>query len=72
MVLYGLIFLLPISGILSYYAVLPMVSTFVHEVGEPALFILVVVHAGATLMHHFVWKTDVLRRMLNSTNSSQN
>jgi cytochrome b561 len=67
LLLYGLIFLLPVSGILSYYGLLPTVSSIVHNAGEPALFILVVLHVAASLMHHFVWKTDVLRRMLRAS-----
>jgi cytochrome b561 len=65
--LYVLIFLLPLSGMLVYYSVLPRVSGTVHYVGEPALFVLVLTHAMASLLHHFYWKTNVLRRMLKPT-----
>jgi cytochrome b561 len=67
LLLYGLTFLLPVSGILSYYALFPTVSSLVHRAGEPALFILVVLHVAASLMHHFVWKTDVPARMLRAS-----
>jgi cytochrome b561 len=68
--LYALILLMPVSGVLVYYRVLPLVSGALHQFGEPALFVLVTVHTIAALMHHFFWKTDVLRRMLQSTTST--
>lgn len=36
----------------------------VHETLVAALLALVAVHAGAALMHHFVWRDEVLMRML--------
>jgi cytochrome b561 len=68
--LYVLILLMPVSGVLVYYRILPLLSAAFHQFGEPALFVLVLVHTIAALMHHFFWKTDVLRRMLKSTTSA--
>ena len=70
LLLYLLIFVLPLSGVLIYYHVLPSVSGAVHRFGEPALFILALAHTGASLVHHFYWKTDVLRRMLKPVKST--
>jgi cytochrome b561 len=67
LLLYILIFALPVSGVLVYYGVLPSVSGAIHHFGEPVLFLIVLAHVGASLIHHFYWKTDVLRRMLKST-----
>ena len=36
----------------------------VHELAAHATLILAALHAAAALLHHFVWKDDVLRRML--------
>ena len=36
----------------------------VHEVSANLTLILAALHAAAALVHHFVWKDDVLRRML--------
>jgi cytochrome b561 len=68
--LYVLIFLMPVSGVLVHYRILPLVSGALHQFGEPALIVLVNVHTIAALMHHFYWKTDVLRRMLKSRAST--
>src|SRR5260370_1190626 len=38
----------------------------VHTYGAWALIVLVAVHAGAALHHHFIAKDDVLRRILPS------
>jgi cytochrome b561 len=70
LLLYVLIFVLPVSGVLVYYGVLPGVSGAIHRFGEPALFILVLAHVGASLVHHFYWKTDVLLRMLKPRQSA--
>ena len=64
---YILIFVLPVSGVLVYFCVLPSASGAIHHFGEPVLILLALAHVGASLMHHFYWKTDVLRRMLKST-----
>jgi cytochrome b561 len=46
----------------------PLAETLVgvHEWNSRLLLILVLIHAGAALRHHFVLKDDVLRRMLPS------
>jgi cytochrome b561 len=68
--LYTLILLMPVSGGLVYYGILPRMSGALHQFGEPALFVLVTVHTLAALMHHFYWRTDVLRRMFKPTSSA--
>jgi len=68
--LYALILLMPVSGVLVYYRILPLVSGALHQFGEPALIVLVNVHTIAALLHQFYWKTDVLRRMLKSKTST--
>jgi cytochrome b561 len=47
----------------------PLAETLigVHTVGGNLLAILVILHVGAALRHHFVLKDDVLRRMLPGT-----
>lgn len=35
-----------------------------HEVAANAVIVLAAVHAGAALVHHYLWKDQVLRRML--------
>lgn len=64
--LYVLMFAMPISGALSYFNILPRMSTAVHIAGKVALVILVLVHTAGALAHQFIWKTGVLRRMMGS------
>jgi cytochrome b561 len=64
--LYVLIFAMPISGVSSYFNIFPRLSTAVHIAGKAALLVLVLVHMTGALVHHFIWKTDVLRRMMGS------
>ena len=35
-----------------------------HGLAADALLVLALVHAGAALIHHYVWRDGVLRRML--------
>ena len=35
----------------------------VHEIMSDVLIVLIIAHAGAALVHHFIWKDDTLRRM---------
>ncbi|MBV2187280.1 MAG: cytochrome b/b6 domain-containing protein [Rhizobium sp.] len=60
---YLLFFAMPISGALAYYG-------GVEAAGGPhggpmklLMWILIVVHIGAVLVHQFVWKTTVAQRM---------
>jgi cytochrome b561 len=62
--LYVLMFAMPISGAFSYFNILQRASTAVHIAGKVALVILVLVHTAGALVHEFIWKTGVLRRMM--------
>lgn len=60
---YALFFLLPLSGIGKYYFG-NETAGFVH--GGPLkllMWILIVVHIAAVLVHQFYWKTNVAQRM---------
>lgn len=59
---YGLLVLLPVSGAVAWFRGSETAGD-VHEVLRAVLLGLIALHVGAALMHHFVWKTDVLRRM---------
>lgn len=59
---YALLVALPVTGALAWFRGLEAAAE-VHEVLRAVLLGLIVLHAGAALMHHFVFKTDVLRRM---------
>ena len=84
---YGLMFALPISGLLMSSAAAIPVSAFgmfdipdwiapseiwfrrliqVHRWLGYGLLVLIGLHAGAALMHHFVKRDDTLRKMLSS------
>jgi Cytochrome B561 len=83
---YGLMFALPISGLLMSSAAAIPVSAFgmfdipdwvapsealfrrliqVHRWLGYALLVLISIHAGAALMHHFVRRDDTLKKMLS-------
>jgi cytochrome b561 len=60
---YALFFLLPLSGIGKYYFG-NETAGFVH--GGPLkllMWILIVVHIAAVLVHQFYWKTNIAQRM---------
>jgi len=59
---YALLFLVPISGLLAWF-VAPELGD-VHSLAKPLFIVLILVHAGAALYHHFVRKDEVLKRML--------
>lgn len=60
---YALFFALPLSGMAAwFFGVQP--AGVVHGGPLKALmWALLIVHVAAALVHHFYWKTDVLRRM---------
>jgi cytochrome b561 len=85
---YGLMFALPISGLLMSSAAAIPVSAFgmfdipdwiapsevvfqrliqVHRWLGYGLLVLIALHAGAALMHHFVKRDDTLRKMLSAS-----
>lgn len=59
---YVLLFSLPVTGLLAYYNGDPFGD--VHAWTKPVLIALIVVHAGAALLHELLFKDGTLRRML--------
>ena len=62
-VLYLVIFLMPVSGMMAWYGGIPLAGEL-HETAKPVIIVAVVLHAAGALFQHFVAKTDVLMRML--------
>ena len=61
--LYALIIVLPVSGLAAwFFGVAPAAG--VHLIAKTVLLPLIFLHAAGALAHHFIWKTDVLKRML--------
>jgi cytochrome b561 len=60
---YGLLILMPISGVAAWFAGLSQPAT-AHSLFEKALIALVVLHVVGALTQHFWFRSDVLRRML--------
>ncbi|MBZ9701610.1 MULTISPECIES: cytochrome b [unclassified Mesorhizobium] len=58
---YGLLVAVPVSGLLAFYLWRWMGD--IHGWAKPVFIVLICVHAGAALFHHFVLKDAVLRRM---------
>ncbi|WP_192181696.1 cytochrome b [Mesorhizobium amorphae] len=52
----------PLSGLLAFYVWGWMGD--IHALAKPVFIVLICIHAGAALFHHFVLKDIVLRRML--------
>lgn len=60
---YLLLLLMPLLGLLAYYLGQGWAG-FLHEGPLKALlWLLIIVHVGAALVHKFVWRTDVMDRM---------
>ena len=59
---YALLVIVPVSGLLTVY-VNPDVGEF-HQLAKPVLIVLIALHAGAALFHHFVLRDGTLKRML--------
>lgn len=59
---YVLLVLVPVSGLLALY-VSPALGA-IHALAKPLCIVLILVHAGAALWHHFVIKDKVMARML--------
>lgn len=59
---YGLLFLLPVTGAVAWAQGAEGAGE-AHEVLRGILFILIVAHVGAVLVHQFVWKTSLINRM---------
>ena len=60
---YVLLLAMPISGALAWFFGFTLPAS-THSLAKYVLVPLVVLHIGAALLHHFVLKTDVLKRML--------
>ncbi|MBT8409149.1 MAG: cytochrome b/b6 domain-containing protein [Alphaproteobacteria bacterium] len=60
---YALLLALPITGAATW-GVLSETGGDVHETLSNVLFALILAHVGAVLVHQFVWKTGLIRRMV--------
>lgn len=59
---YLLLVLVPVSGLVAVH--LNPEAGEIHQLAKPAFIILIVLHAGAALYHHFVLRDRTLARML--------
>ncbi len=62
-IFYILLFAQPITGLITQYHWLQGFGQY-HHLGKPVFIVLILVHAGAALYHHFIVKDNVLKRML--------
>ncbi len=60
---YALLILIPAGALAARYGVWKG-GQLLHDAGEPVFFILFWLHLGAALVHHFIFRTDVLIRMV--------
>ena len=60
--LYLVIFLMPVTGALAWFAGLVTVGD-IHTFGKPLILLLVLLHVVGALVQHFIAKTDVLVRI---------
>ncbi len=65
---YAVILLMPLTGALAWFGGVEA-SAAVHRAGMLAIFVLLLLHIAGALYHHFVLKTDVMRRMLRPERS---
>lgn len=61
--LYALIIILPLSGLAGWAGGISA-AIRVHLIAKTILLPLIGLHLIGALVHHFVWKTDVLKRMV--------
>jgi cytochrome b561 len=59
---YILLVAVPVTGLITVH-INPEMGE-IHQLAKPAFIILIVLHAGAALFHHFVLRDGTLRRML--------
>lgn len=59
---YALLVAVPVSGLLTVY-VNPDIGEF-HQLAKPVFIVLIALHAGAALFHHFVLRDGTLKLML--------
>ena len=60
---YVLLIAIPGGAALDWYFGLGF-GQVIHDVGEPVFFALVWIHIGAAAAHHFIFRTNVVRRMV--------
>lgn len=60
--IYALIIILPLSGMAAWGGGIKA-AIGVHLVAKTILLPLIGLHVAGALVHHFIWRTDVLRRM---------
>lgn len=65
-VFYALLVIVPVTGLLAKYVGDPWGD--IHTIGKPVFIVLIVLHAGAALYHHFILKDETLVRMLKPKN----
>lgn len=59
---YILLAVVPVTGLITVH-INPGMGEF-HQLAKPAFIVLIVIHAGAALFHHFVLRDGTLKRML--------
>ena len=59
---YILLVAVPVTGLITVY-INPEMGE-IHQLAKPAFIVLIAVHAGAALFHHFVLRDGTLKRML--------
>lgn len=64
-ILYALMFIVPLSGAVAYFLVVEQAGDF-HKLMKPALIVLVGLHVVGALYQHFWLKSDALKRMTSS------
>ncbi|MBR0554177.1 cytochrome b [Ciceribacter sp. L1K23] len=60
---YALFFVMPISGALAYYGGIETAGGLHGGPIKLLMWLLIIAHIGAVLVHQFVWKTPVAQRM---------
>ena len=61
---YALFFAMPLSGLLGFYGA-SETARFLHsEILRPLFWLLIAVHVSLALAHQFLWKTDMLGKIL--------
>jgi len=65
--IYALMFILPISGMAAWGGGVAGAMS-VHLLAKTILLPLIGLHVAGALVHHFIWRTDVLRRMFVPVN----
>lgn len=64
-VLYAAMFLMPITGMMAWGGGIEAAAGG-HQVLKTVLLAAVALHIAGALVHHFVWRTNVLKRMLGT------